>query len=190
MKIIPTELEGVVVLEPKVHRDPRGFFVETFSASRYAEAGIREVFVQDNHSCSEKDVVRGLHGQLRRPQAKLVRVIRGEIFDVVVDIRRGSPTFGRWTSAHLSAENFRQIYVPTGFAHGLCVLSESAEVEYKCSDLYDPADELRVLWNDPVIGIDWPTATPKLSAKDLEATPLAAWWDRLPLYGEPAERGA
>ncbi len=190
MNVVATDLPGVVVLEPRVHRDPRGFFVETFNAERYTEAGIPDVFVQDNHSCSERGVLRGLHAQLRRPQAKLVRVIRGEIFDVVVDVRRGSPTFAQWTGVHLSADNFRQIYVPIGFAHGLCVLSDVAEVEYKCSDLYDATDELRLRWDDPAIGVRWPIENPQLSAKDLDARPLAEWLEQLPVYDAPLERRA
>ena len=185
MNVIPTRLEGVLVLEPTVHRDGRGFFVETYHAERYAASGIDVSFVQDNHSRSTRGTVRGLHAQLRHPQAKLVRVLRGRIFDVAVDIRRGSPTFKQWVSVELSDENFRQIYVPTGFAHGLCVLSDTAEVEYKCSRLYDPGDELRLLWNDPEIGIEWPLESPSLSDKDRNAPPLDAMpEERLPRYTE------
>ena len=185
MKFIPTELEGVIVVEPDVHRDARGFFLETYHAERYAAAGIAATFVQDNHSRSTYGTVRGLHGQLRRPQAKLVRVLAGEIVDVVVDVRRGAPTFKRWISVPLSSENFRQIFVPAGYAHGLCVVSDVAEIEYKCSDLYDPADELRLLWNDPEIGVRWPVEHPVLSDKDRDALPLAALLDRLPTYTGP-----
>ena len=186
MKFLPTELDGVIVVEPDVWRDPRGFCLETYRADRWAEGGVDCTFVQDNHSRSARGTLRGLHAQLQRPQAKLVRVLQGSIVDVVVDIRRGSPTFARWIAVDLSSENFRQIFVPAGFAHGLCVTSETAEVEYKCSDLYDPSDELRLLWNDPAIGVHWPITDPILSDKDLAALPLAAWMDRLPNWNEPA----
>ncbi len=145
-------------------RDARGFFLETFHARKYREGGIPYHFVQDNHSRSLRGTLRGLHAQRLRPQGKLVRAIRGEIFDVAVDIRKGSPTFGKWMGATLSAENFLQIFVPPGFAHGFCVLSEMAEVEYKCTDFYDGADEIGLLWNSA--GIDWPLKDPLLSAKD------------------------
>ena len=138
MKAIPTELPGVVVIEPAVHRDPRGFFLETYHQRKYAELGIPGPLVQDNHSNSVQGTLRGLHAQLQRPQGKLVRAVHGEMFDVAVDIRRGSPTFGRWVGAVLSGENFRQLWIPPGFAHGFCVLSERVDVEYKCSDFYDP----------------------------------------------------
>lgn len=183
MKLVPTDLEGVQIVEPAVHRDPRGFFVETYRADRYAALSDGALtFVQDNHSRSSRGTLRGLHAQLTRPQAKLVRVIAGEIFDVVVDIRRGSPTFKRWVSVVLSSDNFRQLFVPAGFAHGLCVTSEWAEVEYKCTDFYDPSDELRLLWSDPEIAVAWPVADPILSDKDRAGLPLADWWDRLPVY--------
>ena len=183
MKLVPTDLEGVQIVEPDVHRDPRGFFLESYRTDRYAALADGDLtFVQDNHSRSSRGTLRGLHAQLTRPQAKLVRVIAGEIFDVVVDIRRGSPTFKRWVSVVLSSENFRQLFVPAGFAHGLCVTSEWAEVEYKCTDFYDPSDELRLLWNDPQIAVDWPVADPILSDKDRTGRPLADWWDRLPVY--------
>lgn len=172
MRVIATELPGVVIIEPQVHFDERGFFLETFHGERFRRYGLPEVFVQDNHSRSVRGTVRGLHAQLRRPQGKLVRVIVGQIWDVAVDIRRKSPTYKRWTAVNLSAENFRQLYVPPGFAHGFCVLSEVAEVEYKCTDYYDPEAELRLLWNDPSIGIDWPVRDPVLSPKDRAALPL------------------
>jgi dTDP-4-dehydrorhamnose 3,5-epimerase len=174
------------VVEPKVHRDERGFFVETFQAGRYAEAGIPATFVQDNHSCSVQGTLRGLHAQLARPQAKLVRVLRGAIWDVVVDVRRGSPTFKRWIGVELTSDNFRQIYVPIGFAHGFCVTSDVAEVEYKCSDYYQAGDELGLAWNDPEIGVRWPVASPLLSDKDRAGQPLARLLDRLPRYEPPA----
>ncbi|TMA28407.1 MAG: dTDP-4-dehydrorhamnose 3,5-epimerase [Deltaproteobacteria bacterium] len=166
MKFHPTELPGVLLIEPDVFRDGRGFFLETFHARKYREGGIAFDFVQDNHSRSERGTLRGLHAQLRKPQGKLVRAVRGEIFDVAVDLRPGSKTFGRWTGATLSAENFRQIWVPPLFAHGFCVLSEAAEVEYKCTDFYDKADEIGIAWNDLEIGIAWPLREPLLSAKD------------------------
>ena len=170
MKFQETRLPGVIVVEPDVFQDPRGFFLETFHARKYRENGIPYDFVQDNQSKSVRGTLRGLHAQRLRPQGKLVRAIRGEIFDVAVDIRRGSPTFGRWTSALLSGENFRQLFVPPGFAHGFCVVSEIAEVEYKCTDFYDPADEIGVLWNSA--GIEWPLRDPLLSKKDAALPPL------------------
>ncbi|HEY8517691.1 MAG TPA: dTDP-4-dehydrorhamnose 3,5-epimerase [Candidatus Binatia bacterium] len=182
MKVLQTELPGVLVIEPTVHRDARGFFVETYQAKRYAEAGVDATFVQDNHSCSARGTVRGLHAQLARPQAKLVRVLRGAIWDVVVDVRRGSPTFKRWIGVELTQDNFRQIYVPIGFAHGFCVTSDVAEVEYKCSDYYQPGDELGLAWNDPELAIPWPVAEPLLSDKDRAGKPLAELLDRLPRY--------
>lgn len=180
MKVVTTELAGVVVIEPAVFRDPRGFFVETYHAERYRAAGIDVEFVQDNHSCSERGTLRGLHAQERFAQAKLVRVIEGEIWDVAVDIRVGSPTFGRHVGVTLSADDQRQIFVPAGFAHGFCVLSERAQVEYKCTDYYHPEDELRVLWNDPELAIPWPVTAPTLSDKDRTAEPLRALRARLP----------
>ncbi|MBM4268992.1 MAG: dTDP-4-dehydrorhamnose 3,5-epimerase [Deltaproteobacteria bacterium] len=186
MKVLPTGLEGVLVIEPTVHCDDRGFFAETYHAERYAESGVGATFVQDNHSRSERGTLRGLHAQLVQPQAKLVRVLQGAIWDVAVDIRRGSPTFKKWIAAELTSDNFRQIFVPVGFAHGFCVLSETAEVEYKCSDFYNPAGELRLLWSDPEIGIEWPIREPVLSAKDRDGLPLSAWMDRLPRFGEGA----
>jgi dTDP-4-dehydrorhamnose 3,5-epimerase len=183
MRVLPTDLPGVVVVDPVVHRDSRGFFLETYNERRYREAGITATFVQDNHSRSAKGTVRGLHFQVRRMQGKLVRAVAGEMFDVAVDVRRGSPTFGRWVGVNLSAENFRQIYIPPGFAHGFCVVSEVGEVEYKCTELYEAADELVIAWNDPQIGIDWPAAEPLLSAKDKAAPRLAEVLERLPAYG-------
>lgn len=172
MKVIQTALPGVVIVEPRVFRDERGFFLETYHASRYAEAGIALAFVQDNHSRSRKDTLRGLHFQRTTPQGKLVRAIEGEIFDVAADVTPGSPTYGQWVGVALSADNFRQLYVPPGYAHGFCVVSEAAQVEYKCTALYDPADEGGVMWNDPVLGITWPTASPVLSARDRAHPPL------------------
>ena len=182
MKFIPTTLPGVLVIEPDVYRDARGFFLETYAVTKYREGGIDTTFVQDNHSRSVRDTLRGLHAQVTRPQAKLLRVVVGEIFDVAVDIRRGSPTFGRSFDVHLSAENFRQLYIPCGFAHGFCVMSDVAEVEYKCSDVYVPQDEITIQWDDPAIGVRWPVANPLLSPRDLAGKPLAELTDRLPLY--------
>jgi len=182
LKVLPTDLAGVVVIEPVVFRDPRGFFVETYHAERYGAAGIDASFVQDNHSRSERGTLRGLHAQQRFPQAKLVRVIEGEIWDVAVDIRLGSPTFGRHVAVTLSADDQRQIFVPTGFAHGFCVLSERAQIEYKCTNYYHLEDELHILWNDPDLAIPWPVETPTLSDKDRAALPLRGLHDRLPRY--------
>ena len=182
MKFLPTALPAVILVEPDVYRDGRGFFLETYHAAKYRAAGITSPFVQDNHSRSTRGTLRGLHAQRQHAQAKLVRVLQGEVFDVAVDIRRGSPTFLRWVGVTLSAENARQLYVPVGFAHGFCVLSDSAEVEYKCSDFYDPSDELRILWNDPAIGVAWPVDTPILSAKDAGAQRLAEITDLLPSF--------
>jgi dTDP-4-dehydrorhamnose 3,5-epimerase len=185
MTFVTTSIPGVILIEPRVVRDKRGFFVETYRQREYAEAGIPAVFVQDNHSRSAKGTVRGLHAQIARPQGKLVRVVEGEIFDVAVDIRRGSPHFGRWVGTGLSAEDFRQIYIPPGFAHGFAVTSEAAEVEYKCTDYYDPASEISVQWNDPEVGIDWPAsvlAAPTLSKRDAVAKPLRELMDLLPWF--------
>lgn len=181
MRVTETSLPGVLLIEPFVHHDGRGFFVETYHADRYREHGIAAPFVQDNHSRSIQGTLRGLHLQVQRPQGKLIRVIEGEIFDVAVDVRRGSPAFGRWVSVNLSADTFRQVYVPPGFAHGFFVVSPIAQVEYKCTDVYDPATEIGVAWNDPAIGIAWPTREPLLSARDSVHPTLAAVTDRLPV---------
>jgi dTDP-4-dehydrorhamnose 3,5-epimerase len=182
MRFLSTELPGVVIIEPDVYRDPRGFFLESYHFQKYRDGGILLSFVQDNHSHSVRGTIRGLHAQRQRPQGKLLRVIEGEIFDVAVDIRKGSPTFGRWIGIDLSSENFRQCYIPPGFAHGFAVLSPSAQLEYKCTDYYDPTDEIGVLWNDPEIGIAWPVKDPILSAKDLAAPRLRDLIDKLPDY--------
>jgi dTDP-4-dehydrorhamnose 3,5-epimerase len=182
VRIISTDLPGVVLVEPEVYRDPRGFFLETYHADRYRAHGIPGPFVQDNHSRSAAGTLRGLHLQLQRPQGKLVRVIHGEIYDVAVDVRRGSPTFGRFVGVMLSADNFLQCYVPPGFAHGFCVLTPSAEVEYKCTDFYDPASEIGIAWNDRALGIPWPVAEPTLSARDSRHPTLAALGERLPAW--------
>jgi dTDP-4-dehydrorhamnose 3,5-epimerase len=182
MRVVDTELPGVLVIEVDVVRDPRGFFLETYHFTKFHALGIPGSFVQDNYSRSSRGTLRGLHLQVGRPQAKLVRVVAGEIFDVAVDVRRGSPTFGRWVGASLKAESFRQLYVPEGFAHGFAVLSTTADVEYKCTDVYDPGSELCVRWNDPVLAIDWPIADPLLSDRDRSAPTLAQVGDRLPVY--------
>src|SRR5437870_710191 len=173
MNVLPTALPAMLIIEPQVFRDQRGFFFESYHADRYARAGLPAVFVQDNHSRSVPGTVRGLHYQLGRAQGKLVRVLHGAIFDVAVDVRRGSPTFGRWLGVELSSESKRQLFVPGGFAHGFCVPAEESEVEYKCTDYYSPEDERGVLWNDPSIGINWPLASPVLSEKDRAYAPLS-----------------
>lgn len=178
MRIIPTELPEVLIVEPTVHRDDRGFFLETWHAQKYAAAGLDVRFVQDNHSRSRRGTLRGLHAQLPRPQGKLVRASLGEVFDVAVDIRRGSPRYGRSVGVVLSADNFRQLFIPEGFAHGFCVLSDEAEIQYKCTDFYDPAAELTIAWDDPALAIAWPAiGTPTLSAKDRAARRLAEFAD-------------
>ena len=166
MEIEQTRLEGVLVIRPRVFRDDRGFFLESFQAKRYAEAGIKDEFVQDNHSRSRRGVLRGLHFQVRRPQAQIVTVMRGRVFDVVVDLRTAASTFGRWLAVELSDEGPRQLYMAPGFAHGFCVLSELADLHYKVSQYYDPTDEGGVVWNDPDLAIDWPLADPKVPARD------------------------
>ena len=173
MKISHSKLNGCVIIEPRVFGDERGFFLETFQAVRYEqEAGIDLPFVQDNHSRSARGVLRGLHFQKTKPQGKLVRVVRGEVYDVAVDIRKGSATFGEWEGIILSEDNKKQVWVPPGFAHGFIVLSDTADFEYKCTDYYDPNDEGCILWNDPDLGIPWPVATPVLSTKDENAKRL------------------
>jgi dTDP-4-dehydrorhamnose 3,5-epimerase len=187
VRVMPAELPDVLVIDPDVYRDDRGFFLETYHAERYRSHGIEGPFVQDNHSRSVARTIRGLHLQIGRPQAKLVRVISGAIYDVAVDVRRGSPTFGRWVGVTLSADNFKQCYIPAGFAHGLCVLSATAEVEYKCTDLYEPAAEIGIAWDDPAIAITWPVDSPLLSDRDRRHPTLAGQADRLPTYA-PAVR--
>jgi dTDP-4-dehydrorhamnose 3,5-epimerase len=173
MNVIKTKLHDCVIIEPKVFGDERGFFLETFQTERYAElAGITLPFVQDNHSRSSKAVLRGLHYQKTKPQGKLVRVVSGEVYDVAVDIRQSSPTFGQWEGVILSEENKRQFWVPPGFAHGFLVLSDTADFEYKCTDYYDSSDEGSVLWNDPDLDIPWPIENPILSNKDACANRL------------------
>ena len=173
MKISHSKLKGCVIIEPNVFGDDRGFFLETFQAVRYEqEAGIGLPFVQDNHSRSSRGVLRGLHFQKTKPQGKLVRVVRGEVYDVAVDIRKGSATFGEWEGVILSEDNKKQFWVPPGFAHGFVVLSDTADFEYKCTDYYDPSDEGSILWSDPDLDIPWPIANPVLSTKDESAKRL------------------
>jgi len=182
VRVVPTAVPGVLIVEPDVHDDGRGFFIETYHAERYREHGIDGPFVQDNHSRSVAGTIRGLHLQIRRPQGKLVRVIEGEVYDVSVDVRRGSPTFGRWVAVTLTADNFKQCYVPPGFAHGFCVVSPIAQVEYKCTDFYDPMDEVGIAWNDPGLAISWPVREPLLSARDTRHPSLADLTDKLPTW--------
>lgn len=173
MKFVRAAIPDVVVIEPDVYKDRRGFFLETYHAEKYRAGGIGDVFVQDNQSSSAGGTIRGLHLQLQRPQGKLIRVIEGEIFDVAVDVRRGSPTFGRWVGVTLSAANFKQCYIPKGFAHGFAVVSDVAQVEYKCTDVYDASSEIGIAWNDPAIGIVWPVSNPVLSDRDQRHPRLA-----------------
>lgn len=180
MKIVKTQLNDCVIIEPKVFGDSRGFFLETFQAERYAEmANINQPFVQDNHSRSGKGVLRGLHFQIKNPQGKLVRVVRGEVFDVAVDLRPDSSTFGQWEGVLLSEENKRQFWVPPGFAHGFVVTSDTADFEYKCTDYYDPSDEGSIAWNDPDLAITWPQDLEvKLSEKDANAPRFKEYLNR------------
>tara|TARA_R100000501_G_C2549517_1_gene64780 strand:- start:20 stop:565 length:546 start_codon:yes stop_codon:yes gene_type:complete len=168
MKVIETDIPDVLIIEPKVFGDERGFFYESFNAAAFeAATGLKRQFVQDNHSKSQRGVLRGLHYQIQQPQGKLVRVVAGEVFDVAVDLRKSSPSFGRWFGTHLSAQNQHQLWIPEGFAHGFVVLSETAEFLYKTTDYYAPEHERSLLWNDPELGIEWPfDEAPQLSAKD------------------------
>lgn len=170
-----TVIPEVLLIEPKIFGDDRGFFFESFNARTFEQVtGLRPNFVQDNHSKSSKNVIRGLHYQIRQPQEKLVRVVEGEVFDVVIDIRKSSPTFGKWVGVYLSAENKKQLWVPKGFAHGFLVVSETAQLLYKTTDYYAPEYERSLLWNDPALGITWPlSGEPRLSAKDVVARPLS-----------------
>jgi len=183
MKVLDTALPGVRIVEPKVFGDARGYFLETFQADRYAAAGLPGAFAQDNLSFSGKGVLRGLHFQHPHGQAKLVSVLAGAVFDVAVDVRRGSPHFGRWVGVEISAEDNRQVFIPEGFAHGFCVLSEAALFAYKCSAVYDPDSEVTLRWSDPEIGIAWPVAAPLLSPRDAAAPLLSEVApERLPAY--------
>lgn len=186
MRFTPTALPEVILVEPDVYKDGRGRFVETWHERKYREGGIPAAFVQDNESSSVKGTLRGLHSQRTRPQGKLVRVLSGEIYDIAVDIRRGSPTFLKWVALTLTAESAQQVWVPPGFAHGFLTLSEEAHVEYKCTGFYDPADDLAVAWDDPDLAIDWPVRQPLLSERDRQAPRLRDVMGRLPRWGEPA----
>ena len=176
MNITETSIPEVLLLQPHIHGDDRGFFMETFRLSHFLDRGLEVEFVQDNHSRSKRNTLRGLHFQLEKPQGKLVRVLAGEVFDVAVDIRRSSPTFGRWVGEYLSSENNKQLWIPPGFAHGFYVTSETADLAYKCTDYYSPGDDHSLLWSDPNIGIEWPNHTelPCLSEKDRNASVLGA----------------
>jgi dTDP-4-dehydrorhamnose 3,5-epimerase len=186
MRALPTSLEGVLVLEPDVHGDERGFFVETYRAGVWGEVGVDADFVQDNHSRSRRGTLRGMHYQTAPGQAKLVRCARGAIYDVVVDVRRGSPTFGRWEGHELDDERLRQLWVPVGFAHGFCVLSEIADVTYKCSSYYDPATAAGIAYDDPDVGIDWPDLRLTVSQRDRAAPRLADVQQSLPFVYQTA----
>src|SRR5437867_9397155 len=179
MKVTTCEISGLLILEPKVFTDNRGFFLEIFNQTRYREAGLRADFVQDNLSFSGRGILRGLHFQNPKPQGKLLQVLQGEVFDVAVDVRRSSPTFGKWHGLMLYGENKRQFYIPPGFAHGFLVTSESALFQYKCTEFYSPKDEVAIRWDDPAIGIQWPMKDPLLSERDIKA---------LRLQDVPAER--
>lgn len=181
MNILTTALEGILIIEPAVYTDNRGYFMETYHRERYHKEGILPNPVQDNLAYSEKGTLRGLHFQVKHPQAKLVQVIFGEIFDAAVDLRPGSDTFGKWFGIHLSDKNKRQLFIPAGFAHGYCVLSDAAYVFYKCSEFYHPEDESGIIWSDERIGIDWPIDGPIVSPKDLNLPPLSSLQpDQLP----------
>lgn len=183
MRFIETALKGVILVEPDVFEDSRGYFLETYHAKKYADAGIPGPFVQDNWSRSLRGTIRGLHYQLPNAQGKLIAVVEGEAFDVAVDIRKGSPTFGQWVGIELSAKNKRQLYIPPGFAHGFCVTSESAGVIYKVTNFYSAKDERGIIWNDPTLCISWPVSDPIISKKDQSYRTLAEMADQLPGYG-------
>lgn len=182
MRVTDGGLPGLLIIEPRVFEDSRGCFFETFHERKYAELGVSGPFVQDNFSLSVRGTVRGLHFQEPNAQGKLVMVLEGEVFDVAVDIRRGSPTFGQWFGTELSAKNKRQLYIPPGFAHGFCVMSDQAAFVYKCTRFYSPRDEHGILWNDPVLGIRWPVSQPVLSPKDAAFKPLADMMPWLPAF--------
>jgi len=175
VKVTPASLPDIKIIEPRLFGDDRGFFMESWNARAFAEAGLALSFVQDNHSRSARNVLRGLHYQVRQPQGKLIRAVRGRAFDVAVDVRRGSPTFGRWAGVELSDANRLMVWIPPGFAHGFLALEDGTELLYKCTDFYAPEDERTLLWSDPALGIDWPLAgaRPTLSAKDEAGLPLA-----------------
>ena len=181
MKVTPTSHPDVLLIEPDVFADARGFFMETYHVGKFAAAGLPTEYLQDNHSRSSCGVLRGLHYQLEHPQGKLVRLVNGEVLDVAVDIRKGSPRFGQWVAVTLSAENRRQLYVPPGFAHGFCTLSEQADFLYKCTDIYTPGDEYGIAWDDPALAIDWPDLDIQLSDKD-KRYPVLSESKHLPEY--------
>ena len=184
MKVIETELSGVKIFAPAVFSDSRGYFLETWQKKNYETAGIELSFVQDNISVSQKNVLRGLHYQYPHSQGKLAQVLAGEVLDIAVDVRLGSPTFGKWVSVELSEANHRQLYIPPGFAHGFCVISDNATFSYKCTDYYDSASEVGIIWNDPDLNINWPVDKPELSAKDSRYPKLAnIAADKLPRFG-------
>jgi len=182
MKFTPLGIPEVLLIEPDVHRDDRGFFLETYHRIKYEQGGLEAEFAHDTPSRSQLGTLRGLHAQVENAQGKLVRAVQGEVFDVAVDIRRGSPHFGRWVGERLSAQNFKQLWIPPGFAHGVCVTTETAEFEYKCTDFYHPESEIAIAWDDPKIGIEWPITSPQLSAKDASARSLEAMNAELPIY--------
>ncbi|HEU4502333.1 MAG TPA: dTDP-4-dehydrorhamnose 3,5-epimerase [Nitrospira sp.] len=182
MKVTPLDIPGALLIEPSLFRDRRGLFCETFHAQRYVEAGLTDQFVQDNFSRSVRGTLRGLHYQQPHAQGKLVMAVEGTIYDVVVDIRKGSPTYGTWQGFELSSDNYRQLYIPPGCAHGFCVTSEEAAVLYKCTDFYSPSDERGVIWNDPALRISWPVSMPLLSPKDQAYPSLATTEHELPVY--------
>ena len=173
MKATTTNIAGLLLLKPDVYKDQRGFFMETYTEEKYFREGIGNIFVQDNYSHSKKNVLRGLHFQLNKPQGKLVRVIKGSVFDVALDVRLGSPTFGHHFSIILDDQDFHQLFIPLGLAHGFCVISEFADFEYKCTDYYNPGDEVGILWNDPELGIKWPVQNPTISRRDQAFSPLS-----------------
>jgi dTDP-4-dehydrorhamnose 3,5-epimerase len=184
MRITRSKIPDVLIIQPDVFGDNRGFFMESWHAEKYKENGLDVSFVQDNHSRSQRGVLRGLHYQLKRPQGKLIRVINGTVFDVAVDIRKGSPAFGQWVGTELSGDNHAQLYIPPGFAHGFCVVSDHADFLYKCTEYYAPEDEHGIIWNDPDIGIDWPGDDFTISEKDAKNSFLKSMEDRLPVYDE------
>lgn len=185
LKFIETDIPGVMIIEPAVFNDDRGYFLETYHYNKYSEKGLDITFVQDNHSHSVRGTLRGLHYQLNHAQGKLMYAVKGEIFDVAVDIRKGSPDFGKWTGVILSNKNKRQFYIPPGFAHGFCVLSDEADIIYKCTDFYAPDDEYGIIWDDPEINIDWPITDPNLSYKDSKFDSLSEISNNLlPVYDD------
>lgn len=189
MKTIPTSIEEILIVEPDVYKDHRGFFMETYHQKRYQEAGVNRIFIQDNLSFSRKGTLRGLHYQIKNPQAKLVQVISGEIYDVAVDIRHGSAGLGQWVGVRLSDQNNRQLFIPEGFAHGFCVLSDTALFSYKCSKLYASEDESGILWSDPGLKIDWPIMSPTISEKDSRYPVLSeVEIDQLPTWENPGDQ--